>query len=191
MFETTVHCAIEPRFAALKRWIVPSSALLVALGVLGAGPTPASAAEGPGKGRQITACTSMSIEGLFREMIALKGFEQLGYKIDLPSMLTVPAAHQATATGDCTYAFDHWVPMHNPFFDPIKSMALRIGPAVAGAAQGYLIDRKTADPAPSGPSPAWSNRKCSRIWIARAPMAGQRFTVRAIFALHADGNGLA
>lgn len=145
MFETTVHCAIEPRFAALKRWIVPSSALLVALGVLGAGPTPASAAEGPGKGRQITACTSMSIEGLFREMIALKGFEQLGYKIDLPSMLTVPAAHQATATGDCTYAFDHWVPMHNPFFDPIKSMALRIGPAVAGAAQGYLIDRKTAE----------------------------------------------
>jgi glycine betaine/proline transport system substrate-binding protein len=145
MLETRAHGAIDSRFADLKRFVVPSSGLLVALGVLCAAPTAALAAEGPGKGRQITACTSMSIEGLFREMVPLKGLEQLGYKIDMPRTLTVPAEHQATASGDCTYTFDHWVPMHDPFFDPIKDLTIRIGPTVAGAGQGYLIDKKTAD----------------------------------------------
>ena len=35
--------------------------------------------------------------------------------------------------------------MHDPFFDPIKNATIRIGPTVAGASQGYLIDKKTSD----------------------------------------------
>ena len=145
MSNTTLPKMTGSGLDVLKKTMVASRNMLAAIVLLAALPATVHAAEGPGEGRQIVACTSMSIEGLFREMIPLRGLEQLGYAIDLPRTLTVPAAHQATAAGDCTYSFDHWVPMHDPFYDPIKDVTIRIGPAVAGAAQGFLIDKKTAD----------------------------------------------
>ena len=143
--DNSKRSASESRLSVSTRSIASATGLLAALGLLSMAPTPAWSAEGPGEGQQVTACTSMSIEGLFREMILLRGLEQLGFDTDLPRTLTVPAAHQATATGDCTYSFDHWVPMHNPFLDPLKNDAYRIGPTVTDAAQGYLVDKKTAD----------------------------------------------
>jgi glycine betaine/proline transport system substrate-binding protein len=105
----------------------------------------AGAADLPGKGITVTPCTSLSIEGLFKELILLKGLEKLGYNTNMPRTLTVPAEHQASASGDCTYSFDHWVPMHDPFLEKVKDETIVIGPTVEGAIQGYLIDKKTSD----------------------------------------------
>lgn len=103
------------------------------------------ATELPGKGAKIVACTSLSLEGLFKEMIVLKGFEKLGFSYEMPKTLSVPAEHQAAATGDCTYSFDHWVPMHAPMLSAIQNDVIVIGPTVENAAQGILIDKKTAE----------------------------------------------
>jgi glycine betaine/proline transport system substrate-binding protein len=105
----------------------------------------AQAADLPGKGITVTPCTSLSIEGLFKELILLRGLEKLGYNTNMPRTLTVPAEHQASASGDCTYSFDHWVPMHDSFLASIKDETIVIGPTVEGAIQGYLIDKKTSD----------------------------------------------
>jgi glycine betaine/proline transport system substrate-binding protein len=92
------------------------------------------AAELPGKGAKVVACTSLSLEGLFKEIIVLKGLEKLGFTYEMPRTLSVPAEHQAAATGDCTYSFDHWVPMHDPMLAAIQSDVIVIGPAVENAA---------------------------------------------------------
>jgi glycine betaine/proline transport system substrate-binding protein len=105
----------------------------------------ARAVDLPGKGATVTPCTSLSIEGLFKDLILIRGLEKLGYKANMPRTLTVPAEHQAAASGDCTYSFDHWVPLHDSFMDKIKDETIIIGPTVEGAVQGYLIDKKTSD----------------------------------------------
>jgi glycine betaine/proline transport system substrate-binding protein len=122
-----------------------SGVVFVALAVATAAAPPTTAAELPGKGTKVVACTSLALEGLFKEIIVLKGLEKLGYTYDMPKTLSVPAEHQAVATGDCTYSFDHWVPMHDPMLGTIKDDVIIIGPAVENAAQGILIDKKTAE----------------------------------------------
>jgi glycine betaine/proline transport system substrate-binding protein len=103
------------------------------------------AEDGPGKGVTVVPCTSTSIEGLFHQLVPAMGLEKLGYTVKAPTTLAVPAMHQAIASGDCTYAVDHWVPLHDSFYKPIKDKVVRLGPAIEGATQGYLIDKKTAD----------------------------------------------
>jgi glycine betaine/proline transport system substrate-binding protein len=105
----------------------------------------ARAADMPGVGVSVTPCTSTSIEGLFHQLIPAIGLQKLGYKVAEPITLAVPAVHQAIASGDCTYAVDHWIPLHDSFYAPIKDRVVRLGPAIEGATQGYLIDKTTAD----------------------------------------------
>src|SRR5882724_7981243 len=73
------------------------------------------AADGPGAGVDVHPCTSTSIEGLFHQLIPAMGLQKLGYNVSDPITLAVPAMHQAISTGDCTYAVDHWVPLHDSF----------------------------------------------------------------------------
>jgi glycine betaine/proline transport system substrate-binding protein len=130
------------RTGAHRLWVLLASTIVaVAVGIA----SHAQAAGLPGNGITITPCTSLSIEGLFKELILLKGLEKLGYSTNMPRTLTVPVEHQAAASGDCTYSFDHWVPMHDSFLANIKDQTIIIGPVVKGAIQGYLIDKKSAD----------------------------------------------
>jgi glycine betaine/proline transport system substrate-binding protein len=126
-------------------WHVRSALMFLALGAAMVAASVTMAAELPGKGAKVVACTSLSLEGLFKKIIVLKGLEKLGFTYDMPRTLSVPTEHQGVATGDCTYSFDHWVPMHDPMMTSIKSDAIVIGPAVENAAQGILIDKKTAE----------------------------------------------
>jgi glycine betaine/proline transport system substrate-binding protein len=124
-----------------QRLFLAAAALLAA--ALAGGP--ARAEKGPGDGVSVTPCTSTSIEGLFHQLVPAIGLRKLGYTVAEPVTLAVPAVHAAIASGDCTYAVDHWVPLHNSFYEPIKDKVVRLGPAIEGATQGYLIDKKTAD----------------------------------------------
>src|ERR1700693_2749204 len=68
-----------------------------------------AADKGPGDGISVAPCTSTSIEGLFHQLIPAIGLQKLGYTVADPVTLAVPAMHQAIASGDCTYAVDHWI----------------------------------------------------------------------------------
>jgi glycine betaine/proline transport system substrate-binding protein len=70
-----------------------SGVVFVALAVATAAAPPTTAAELPGKGTKVVACTSLALEGLFKEIIVLKGLEKLGYTYDMPKTLSVPAEH--------------------------------------------------------------------------------------------------
>lgn len=131
------HCWVARHVGSVSMFLALGAAVIAAPATM--------AAEGPGKGAKVVACTSLSLEGLFKELIVLKGLEKLGFTYDMPRTLSVPAEHQAVATGDCTYSFDHWVPMHDAMMTPIEGDAIVIGPAVEKAAQGILVDKKTAE----------------------------------------------
>jgi len=109
------------------------------------GSLPTAAKDAPNGGKPVVTCTSTSIEGLFHQMIPILGLRELGYTVDMPKTLSVPLVHQSIATGDCAFAVDEWVPLHNSFFKPISGQTKRLGPTIVGAAQGYLIDKATAD----------------------------------------------
>jgi glycine betaine/proline transport system substrate-binding protein len=140
------------KFTVYKWCAVPGGrirhlAALVCITIVGAvvGTPAARATDLPGKGVSVTPCTSLSIEGLFKELIVIRGLDKLGYDAKMPRTLTVPAEHEAAASGDCTYVFDHWVPLHDSFMANIKDQTILIGPAVKDALQGYLVDKKSAD----------------------------------------------
>lgn len=96
-------------------------------------------------GKSVVTCTSTSIEGLFHQLIPLMGLRELGYKVEMPRTFSVPLVHQSIAQGDCDYAVDEWVPLHDSFFKAISGQTKRLGPTIIGASQGYLIDKATAD----------------------------------------------
>lgn len=104
-----------------------AAALIACIGTFCLAPIDARAEDPPGKGVKITASTSTSLEGWFKEIIVLKGLEKLGYTTEMPRTVSVPAEHQGTATGDRTYTFDHWTPLHSPFPESIKNIATKGG----------------------------------------------------------------
>jgi glycine betaine/proline transport system substrate-binding protein len=96
-------------------------------------------------GKPVVTCTSTSIEGLFHQMIPILGLRELGYTVEMPRTLAVPLVHQSIALGDCDYAVDEWVPLHDSFYQAVAAQTTRLGPTITGALQGYLIDKATAD----------------------------------------------
>jgi glycine betaine/proline transport system substrate-binding protein len=142
------------------------AALLLLTWVTGAG---AHSATGPGNGKSVTICTSTGMEGMLVEAIPLLGLQQLGYKPKWPLTLSVPAEHQAVATGDCTYMIDEWVPLHNPFYAKVADKAMRIGPVVLNAGQGYLIDKKTAQQYHITSLSQFSDPKIAKLFASSTP----------------------
>jgi glycine betaine/proline transport system substrate-binding protein len=130
------------REARLLKTLIAASAVTAAT-LLSAQVSNASDAMNGGK--SVVTCTSTSIEGLFHQMIPILGLRELGYTVDMPKTLSVPLVHQSISTGDCDYAVDEWVPLHDSFYKPIASTVKRLGPTIQGAAQGYLIDKASAD----------------------------------------------
>ncbi len=57
------------------------------------GVTAGQAAGLPGDGVKLTACTSTSLEGWFREIVVKRGLEAMGFEVTLPTTLSVPAYH--------------------------------------------------------------------------------------------------
>lgn len=131
--------------AKLKPTFLVSTKLAASLGLLALTALGAAAQDAPNGGKPVVTCTSTSIEGLFHQMIPILGLRELGYTVEMPKTLSVPLVHQSISTGDCIFAVDEWVPLHNSFFEPIKDTTKRLGPTITGAAQGYLIDKATAD----------------------------------------------
>ena len=83
----------------------------------------------------------------FQTIIIIKALEQLGYDVKSVQHTRYPVLHVAIANGDITFMADHWNPLHQSFFNEAggDDKLSRSGQYISGCAQGYLIDKKTAD----------------------------------------------
>ena len=122
---------------------------LLAAGLLSLGlaATTVSAADLPGKGIKVQALKSSLAEETFQTLLVNRALAKLGYDVQPIKEVEYPTMHIAIANGDATFMADHWNPQHADYFKNAggKDKLSREGVYSDNAAQGYLIDKKTAD----------------------------------------------
>jgi len=101
----------------------------------------------PGKGIQVQALQSPIGEETFQTMLVDRALEKLGYETQPIKEVDYPTAHIAIANGDATYLAVHWDPLHQDYYNNAGGDAklLRVGAYAGPAAQGYMIDKATAE----------------------------------------------
>lgn len=120
---------------------------LIAGALLGLGLSAQAANELPGKGVKILPLQSALAEETFQTLLVTRALTQLGYDVQPIKEVEYPMAHLAVANGDATFMANHWNPHHAEFYKSAGGDAKlsRKGVYSAGATQGYMIDKKTAD----------------------------------------------
>ena len=115
----------------------------VAVGLVGA----AHAKDLPGKGVTVQPLQSSIAEETFQTLLVSRALEKLGYTVQPIKEIEYATAHVAIGNGDATFMADHWDPLHADFYKNAGGDAKlsRTGTYSKNAAQGYLIDKKTAD----------------------------------------------
>jgi len=101
----------------------------------------------PGKGVEVQALQSAIAEETFQTVVLNEALRELGYKVKPIKEVDYSAAYTSIANGDATYMAVNWFPLHNTMYKNAGGDAVfyRKGHYIEGAAQGYLIDKKTAD----------------------------------------------
>ncbi|MBG3079459.1 glycine betaine/L-proline ABC transporter substrate-binding protein ProX [Proteus mirabilis] len=109
--------------------------------------TQLSAADLPGKGISVQPVQSTISEETFQTLIVNKALEQLGYTVQPIKEVDYNVAYSSIANGDATFMAVSWVPLHNSQYEAAggDNTFYRKGDYVVNAAQGYLIDKKTAE----------------------------------------------
>ncbi|WP_211843210.1 glycine betaine/L-proline ABC transporter substrate-binding protein ProX [Raoultella ornithinolytica] len=105
------------------------------------------AADLPGKGITVKPIQSTITEETFQTLLVSRALEKLGYTVDKPSEVDYNVGYTSLASGDATFTAVNWQPLHDDMYAAAggdKSF-YREGVFVNGAAQGYLIDKKTAE----------------------------------------------
>ena len=129
----------------LPRLLRPAAAALMALGATFT--LAAQASELPGQGVKVQPLQSSIAEETFQTLLVVRGLQKLGYDVQPIKEIEYATAHVALANGDATFMADHWDPLHADFYKNAGGDAKlwRKGAYSTNAAQGYLIDKKTAD----------------------------------------------
>ena len=106
-----------------------------------------SAADLPGKGVTVQPVQSTISEETFQTLLVSKALEKLGYDVKDTREVDYNVAYTSIASGDATFLAVNWDPLHADQYKAAGGDAkfYREGVYVNGAAQGYLIDKKTAD----------------------------------------------
>lgn len=119
---------------------------LIAAGLLTLG-LAAQAADLPGKGVKVLPLQSSLAEETFQTLLVTRALQKLGYDVLPIKEVDYPMAHMAVASGDATFIANHWNPHHAEFYKSAggDDKMSRKGVYSAGASQGYMIDRKTAE----------------------------------------------
>ncbi len=125
----------------------PFTRTLFAIALLSVGWATHAAADLPGKGVKVLPLQSALVEETFQTLLVSRALEKLGYDVSPIKEVEYPSAHIAVANGDATFMANHWNPHHAEFYKNAGGDAKlsRKGVYSAGAAQGYMIDKKTAD----------------------------------------------
>jgi len=106
-----------------------------------------ASADLPGKGISVQPLKSSIAEETFQTLLVMRGLEKLGYEVQPIKEIEYAAAHIAIGNGDGTFLADHWDPLHVDFYAKAggDEKLYREGVYSANSAQGYLIDKVTAD----------------------------------------------
>jgi len=109
--------------------------------------THVSAADLPGKGITVKPAQSTISEETFQTLLVSRALEKLGYTVEKPSEVDYNVAYTTIAGDDATFIATNWQPLHDDMYKAAggDNKFYRQGTYVSGAAQGYLIDKKTAD----------------------------------------------
>ncbi|MEO9273738.1 glycine betaine/L-proline ABC transporter substrate-binding protein ProX [Marinomonas sp. 5E14-1] len=101
----------------------------------------------PGDGVTVTPIGFGNQNTQFQDGIIKKGLEKLGYKVKRTLEADPTIAHVSVGQGDADYMPVHWDPLHNDYYERAggDDVNTRFGALVGNAAQGLLIDKKTAD----------------------------------------------
>lgn len=107
----------------------------------------AQAPEAPGKGVPVFPVQSSVAEETFQTLLVVKALERLGYDVQPIREVEYATAHLALSNGDATFIAAHWNPLHADYYknSGADTKLYRKGVYSSQAAQGYLIDKKTAD----------------------------------------------
>ncbi|MEO3990751.1 glycine betaine/L-proline ABC transporter substrate-binding protein ProX [Pseudocitrobacter cyperus] len=105
------------------------------------------AADLPGKGITVQPIQSTITEETFQTLLVSRALEKLGYTVKKPDEVDYNVAYTSLASGDSTFTAVNWQPLHDDMYAAAggDKKFYREGVFVNGAAQGYLIDKKTAD----------------------------------------------
>ncbi|UQY43364.1 glycine betaine/L-proline ABC transporter substrate-binding protein ProX [Erwinia sp. PK3-005] len=106
----------------------------------------AFAADLPGKGITVKPIQSTISEESFQTLLVSRALEKLGYRVEKPSEVDYNVGYTSIASGDATFTAVNWQPLHDDMYRAAggDKAFYRQGTYVTGAAQGYLIDKKTA-----------------------------------------------
>lgn len=109
--------------------------------------TAASAAALPGEGIRVQPVQSTLPEESFQTELVNRALEKLGYQVNATEEVEYNVAYTAIAAGDATYMAVNWEPLQKDMYRAAggDDKFFRKGTYISGAAQGYLIDKKTAD----------------------------------------------
>ncbi len=93
--------------------------------------------------------TSIAEEG-FQMYVAVEIVKQLGYDVDVTNDVSYQIAYQTIAqnakSDDVYFMTSNWEPLQNSMIKGAgKEKLVKLGTYISGCAQGYLIDKKTAD----------------------------------------------
>ncbi|GAA5646100.1 glycine betaine/L-proline ABC transporter substrate-binding protein ProX [Vibrio proteolyticus] len=125
-------------------WMKPALGALLVSGALS---TQAWAEQLPGEGITVQPVQSTVAEETFQTLIVNKAMEALGYDVQPTKEVDYNVGYTSIAEGDATYLTVGWFPLHADKYEMAGGDAkfYRKGQYVSGAAQGYLIDKKTAE----------------------------------------------
>ncbi len=101
----------------------------------------------PGEGITVQPLQSTVAEETFQTLIVNKAMEALGYNVEPTKEVDYNVAYTSIAEGDATYLAVNWAPLHNGKYQTAggDDKFYRKGEYISGAAQGYLIDKATAE----------------------------------------------
>ncbi|WP_119395917.1 glycine betaine/L-proline ABC transporter substrate-binding protein ProX [Salinibius halmophilus] len=101
----------------------------------------------PGMGVEVTGFHSPIAEEAFQTVIIQKALEELGYDVQPIQQVDYAAGYTAIAQNDIQWTSVNWDPLHDTMYDNAggNDVFFKRGNYVAGAAQGYLMDKKTAE----------------------------------------------
>ncbi|MGF1685116.1 glycine betaine/L-proline ABC transporter substrate-binding protein ProX [Photobacterium japonica] len=101
----------------------------------------------PGQGVTVQPLQSTVAEETFQTLIVNKALEALGYTVKATKEVDYNVGYTSIAEGDATYLTVGWFPLHADKYTMAggDEKLYRKGHYITGAAQGYLIDKKTAE----------------------------------------------
>ncbi|MEF1312135.1 glycine betaine/L-proline ABC transporter substrate-binding protein ProX, partial [Vibrio mytili] len=101
----------------------------------------------PGKGVSVQPVQSTVAEETFQTLIVNRALEELGYDVKPTKEVDYNVAYTSIAEGDATFLAVYWYPLHSGKYEMAggDDKFFTKGEYISGAAQGYLIDKKTAE----------------------------------------------